>query len=96
MSKAKQQDNKVFEERIKYLQLYLDHMMKENETLKQKLEDMKITAMHNKNMLKEYILSITNKDQIVEKLQCIIENLQERINSQDEYIKKKYLIINLA
>ena len=71
-------------------------MMKENETLKQKLEDMKITAMHNKNMLKEYILSITNKDQIVEKLQCIIENLQERINSQDEYIKKKYLIINLA
>jgi predicted RNase H-like nuclease (RuvC/YqgF family) len=96
MSKAKHQDNKVFEERIKYLQLYLDHMMKENETLKQKLEDMKITAMHNKNMLKEYILSITNKDQIVEKLQCIIENLQERINSQDEYIKKKYLIINLA
>lgn len=88
--KAKQQDNiKVFEERIKYLQLYLDHMLKENETLKQKLEDMKQTAMQNKNLLKDYILNISNKDQIVEKLQCTIENLQERINTQDEYIKKK-------
>ena len=89
MSKAKQQESKVFEERIKYLQLYLDHMLKENETLKQKLADMKMTAMQNKNLLKDYILNITNKDQIVEKLQCTIENLQERINTQEEYIKKK-------
>jgi hypothetical protein len=90
MSKVKQQEKKVFEERIKYLQLYLDHMMKENETLKQKLEDMKQTALQNKNLLKDYILTISNKDQIVEKLQCTIENLQERINTQEEYIKKQY------
>ena len=65
MSKAKQQESKVFEERIKYLQLYLDHILKDNETLKQKLADIKMTAMQNKNLLKDYILNITNKDQIV-------------------------------
>jgi hypothetical protein len=64
--------------------------MKENETLKQKLEDMKQTALQNKNLLKDYILTISNKDQVVEKLQCTIENLQERINTQEEYIRKQY------
>ena len=50
MFKAKHHDNKVYEERIKYLQLYLDQMLKENATFKQKMEDMKMTAMHNKNI----------------------------------------------
>jgi hypothetical protein len=79
---------KVYEDKIKYLQLYLEHMIKEKEEVMQKLEDMKITAQQNKQLLKEYINSITTKDQIVEKLQCTIENLHERIKSQDEYIKK--------
>jgi len=79
---------KVYEDKIKYLQLYLEHMIKEKEEVMQKLEDMKITAQQNKELLKEYINSITTKDQIVEKLQCTIENLHERIKSQDEYIKR--------
>ena len=85
---ASKNQYKVYEDKIKYLQLYLEHMIKEKEQVMQKLEDMKITAQQNKELLKEYINSITTKDQIVEKMQCTIENLQERIKSQDEYIKK--------
>jgi len=70
------------------MQIYLDHLTKENEDLKLRLEDTKITAVQNKKMLKEFIENISNKDQIVEKLQCTIENLQERVNSQEEFIKK--------
>ena len=79
---------KVYEDKIKYLQLYLEHLIKDKENIKQQLDDMRITAQKNKELLKEYIYSITSKDQIVEKLQCTIENLQERINNQEEYIKK--------
>ena len=63
-------------------------MIKENGNVKQKLDDMIVTAQQNKDLLKEYINNITTKDQIVDKLQCTIENLQERINNQEDYIKK--------
>lgn len=86
---------KVYEDKIKYLQLYLEHMIKEKEEVMQRLEDMKVTAQQNKELLKEYINNITTKDQIVEKLQCTIENLQERIKSQEDYIRKTISIKGL-
>ena len=88
MSKTLNQQQKVFDEKIKYMQIYLDHMTKENSNLKHQLEDMEITANQNKKLLRDFIESITNKDKIVEKLQCTTEILQERIKSQEEIIKK--------
>jgi hypothetical protein len=82
------QQEKMYDERIKYLQLYLDHMTKENGNLKHQLQDMEMTAKQNKKLLREYIENITNKDKIVEKLQCTNDTLQDRIKSQEDIIKK--------
>jgi len=56
--------------------------------LKLKLEDMKMTALHNKELLKDYIEGITGKDKIVQKMQNTIETLSERTKVQEEVIKK--------
>ncbi len=88
MSKSKLRKVEHSEEKLKYLTLLSDHLFKENEILKVELEDMKMTVLHNKEMLKEYIDNITDKDKIVQKLQCTIENLTERIKTQDEVIKR--------
>ena len=85
---------KFYEDKIKYLQLYLDHIIKEKDLIKKQFDDMKVTAQKNKDLLKEYIYSITTKDQIVENLQYTIQNLHERIKSYDEYIKKTIFIKN--
>jgi hypothetical protein len=88
MSKSKLRKVEHSEEKLKYLTLLSDHLFKENEILKAELEDMKMTVLHNKEMLKEYIENITDKDKIVQKFQCTIENLTERIKTQDEVIKR--------
>ena len=46
------------------------------------------TALHNKQLLKENIDKITEKDLIIQKLQNKIDNLIERIRKQGDSIKK--------
>lgn len=67
------------------LKITLEHMAKENEQLKRLLEDMKITAQSNKNLLMEYIETITNKDKVVEKMNNTIEQLQARLISLQDH-----------
>ena len=54
----------TLEQERNLLKITLDYFVKENEFLKQQSEDMRITVMHNKDLLRDYIEKITNKDQV--------------------------------
>ncbi len=77
------------EQEKQMLKITLEHILKENEQLKNQLEDLKLTAQHNKLQLKEYVESITNKDKVVEKMNSTIELLQNRLNNYENYHKYK-------
>jgi hypothetical protein len=80
----------VIEQERNLLKITLDYVAKENDMLKQQLEDMKMTVKHNKELLREYIETITSKDKVVEKMNSTIEQLTTRLHSLEEYIKIKY------
>lgn len=70
------------------LKITLNHLAAENNKLKTSLNDMKITVKHNKNLLKEYIETITNKDKVFEKMSSTIASLQTRLETFENYLKK--------
>ena len=74
------------------LKITLQYITEENENLKNELNDMKITAKKNKDMLKEYVYQITNKDKLFEKMSSTIEQYKSRLKAmeQSKKIKKKY------
>ena len=72
------------------LKLTLQYINAENDKLKNELEDMKITARQNKELLKEYINQITNKDKVIEKMNAQIEQLTNRLRILENYKKLKY------
>jgi hypothetical protein len=78
----------VLEQERNLLKITLDYIAQENNTLKQQAEDMKMTVKHNKELLKEYIDTITSKDKVVEKMGSTIEQLTIRLHSLEEHIKK--------
>jgi chromosome segregation ATPase len=69
------------------LKITLEYYAKDNEGLKNQLDDMKMTVKHNKELLKEYVEKITNKDKVVEKMNATIEQLTSRMHSLEEFIK---------
>ena len=73
------------------LKITLKYITEENENLKNELNDMKITAKKNKDMLKEYVYQITNKDKLFEKMTSTIEQLKSRLEAMEQFkkIKKK-------
>ena len=71
------------------LKLTLQYVTPENEKLKNELEDMRITAKQNKDLLKEYINQITNKDKVFEKMNAQIEQLTNRLKILENYKKLK-------
>lgn len=85
--KEKKETKETIEQERNLLRITLEYMAKENQTLKRQLEDMKVTAFSNKDLLKEYVEKITNKDKVVEKMNNTIEQLQSRLHSLEEYIK---------
>jgi hypothetical protein len=78
----------VLEQERNLLKITLDYVVKENDAFKQQLEDMRMTVKHNKELLKEYVEKITNKDKVVEKMSATIEQLNSRIQGLQEYIKQ--------
>ena len=60
----------------------------ENQRLKTQVHDMKITVRVNKKVLNDYIINITNKDKLFEKLNSIIAELKEKIKKLEEKIEK--------
>ena len=85
-NKLKETKETIEQER-NMLKLTLQHMARDNEDLKRQLEDMRITARGNKELLKEYVETITSKDMVVEKMNNTIEQLQARLFSLEEHIK---------
>ena len=71
------------------LKITLDYFTEENKQLKNELNDMKITAKKNKDMLKEYITQITNKDKLFEKMVSTIEQLKSRLKAMEQMKKEK-------
>ena len=71
------------------LKITLDYIREENENLKNELNDMKITAKKNKDMLKEYVYQITNKDKLFEKMTSTIEQLKSRLKAMEQSKKNK-------
>ena len=71
------------------LKLTLQYVTTENEKLKYELEDMRLTAKQNKDLLKEYINQITNKDKVFEKMNAQIEQLTNRLKILENYKKLK-------
>ena len=55
---------KNIEQEISFLKITINHLATENESLKQKIEDLKITHQTNKDLLKEYLSQISNKDSL--------------------------------
>jgi predicted nuclease with TOPRIM domain len=80
----------TLEQERNLLKITLDYVAKENEALKQQLEDMRTTVRHNKEQLKEYVEKITNKDLVVDRMNATIEQLTSRLHSLEEYIKTTY------
>lgn len=81
----------VLEQERNLLKITLEYVVKENETFKGQIEDMKMTVKHNKELLKEYVDKITSKDKVVEKMSSTIEQLQTRIKSLEDHIKHLYI-----
>ena len=69
------------------LKITLQYINAENTKLKNELEDMRITARKNKEMLKEYITQITNKDKMFEKMNNQIEQLTSRLKLLENFNK---------
>jgi hypothetical protein len=87
MNVKKKETKEMIEKERDLLKITLDYYAKENSALKRQLEDLAITARSNKELLKEYVERITNKDEVVEKLRSTNEQLQARLSSLEEYIK---------
>ena len=70
------------------LQKTIKIISEENIKLKDQVHDMKITVRENKKVLNDYIINITNKDKLFEKLNLIIRELKEKIKRLEEKIKE--------
>ena len=77
------------EEEKNMLKITLKYISEENEKLKNELEDMKITAKKNKEMLQEYVNKITDKDKLFIKMNSQIETLTTRLKILDVFNKKQ-------
>ena len=73
---------------IENLQKTIKLISEENIKLKDQVHDMKITVRENKKVLNDYIINITNKDKLFEKLNLIITELKEKIKRLEEKIKE--------
>ena len=70
------------------LQNSIKKLSEENEKLKTQVHDMKITVKENKKVLNDYIINITKKDILFEKLNLIISELKDKIKILEEKLKK--------
>lgn len=78
---------KYHDEEKNLLKITINHLVKENDELKQQIEDMKITLQSNKDLLKEYLSQISNKDSTVQKLNNTIEQLKIRLQNLQSPMK---------
>lgn len=79
------------EEEISLLKITINHLATENSDFRQKIEDLKITHQSNKDLLKEYLSQITNKDSTVQKLSNTIEQLKTRLKNLEITPTKRLL-----
>jgi hypothetical protein len=85
----------MLEQERNMLKITLQYISAENDKLKNELEDMKITAKKNKEMLKEYVTQITNKDKVFEKMNAQIEQLTNRLKILENFKKLNSKKINV-
>lgn len=81
----------TLEQEKKLLNITLDYVNRENNDLKNKIEDLKMTVIQNKLLLDEYVATITNKDEVVHKMSNTIDTLTNRLINYEDYIKVLYV-----
>ena len=82
------------EQEISFLKLTIEHFVKENQDLKHKIEDLKITYQSDKNLLNEYFDQITNKDNDVKKLINTVDLFKTRIKNLENLQIQKFITKN--
>ena len=92
--KTNKKYNKNNEQEISFLFFIIDHFVKENQDLKQKIEDLKITYQSDKNLLNEYFDQITNKDNDVKKLINTVDLFKTRIKNLENLQIQKFITKN--
>lgn len=86
-TKDKKETKETVEQERNLLKITLEYLVKENENLKSQLGDMRMTVRTNKELLREYVEKITNKDKVVEKMNNTIDQLQSRLQSMEDHFK---------
>ena len=79
----------LLQKELDTLKKSLEIITEENKKLKTQVHDMKITVKENKKVLNDYIINITNKDKLFEKLNLIIKELKEKNEKLEEKLKQK-------
>ena len=79
----------LLQKEIETLKKSIEIITEENKKLKTQVHDMKITVKENKKVLNDYIINITNKDKLFEKLNLIIIELKEKNEKLEEKLKQK-------
>ena len=79
----------LLQKEIETLKKSIEIITEENKKLKTQVHDMKITVKENKKVLNDYIINITNKDKLFEKLNLIIIELKEKNQKLEEKLKQK-------
>ena len=79
----------LLQKELDTLKKSLEIITEENKKLKTQVHDMKITVKENKKVLNDYIINITNKDKLFEKLNLIIIELKEKNEKLEEKLKQK-------
>ena len=78
------------------LKLTIEHITDENQRLKQQVNDLKITIKTNKEVMSEYMETITDKNSAVKKLMEQIELMKARfytLESQSNLSPRKRLVV---
>lgn len=74
---------KTMKEQNKYLNLVNQELNNENETLKEKIDDLKISVMTNKQLLEDFIASGAQKDRTIKILKSRVELMVQKLKENN-------------
>lgn len=75
------------EGQLKALVVQLEQQRKENESLREMLEDLKETALRNKVMLDEFISNASNYERTTEQMQLKIHSMEHSLHTYETTLK---------
>eukprot|EP00347_Sterkiella_histriomuscorum_P024231 403331856 len=80
------------EDQIKHLNSYIQELAKENEVLQDRNNDMRTTLQQNKMLLNDYINTVGQSDQLVQKMKKEMDSLRLQLNQAQ--LNQSYFLKN--